>query len=91
MGFFGFGKKYTEEELQREISVLETLYRQAIGVNYTTKSRIQLKQELATQLYNVLDICKKGHFNGMESVLWCGNYTSLRNVTPMVQVFIEMM
>ncbi|MDE7430571.1 MAG: hypothetical protein K2N34_01415 [Lachnospiraceae bacterium] len=91
MGFFGFSKKYTKEDLHREISTLETLYRQAIGVNTTTKSRIQLKQELATQLYKILDICKKGNFNGMESVLWCGSYTSLRNVTPMVQVFIEMM
>ena len=91
MGLFGFGKRYTEEDLRIEISALENLYRQAIGCDATTKSRIQLKQELATKLYNVLDICKKGNFNGMETVMWCGNYTSLRNVTPMVQVFIEMM
>lgn len=91
MGLFGFGKKYTNEDLQREISTLESLYRQVIGVNTTTKSRHQLKQELATQLNKILDICKKGNFSGMETVMWCGSYTSLRNVTPMVQVFIEMM
>lgn len=91
MGLFGFSKKYTEEDLQIEICALEVLYRQAIGVDSTTKSRIQLKQESAKQLYKVLDICKKGNFSGMETVMWCGSYTSLRNVTPMVQVFIEMM
>lgn len=91
MGFFGFGKKYTEADLQNAIHTLDILYRQAIGVDTTTKSRTQLKQELAIQLHHVLDICKKGNFNGMETVMWCGNYTSLRNVTPMVQIFIEMM
>ncbi len=91
MGLFGFGKKYTEEDLQDAIHSLETLYRQAIGVTPSTKLRSQLKQELAIQLHHVLDICRKGNFSGMETVLWCGNYTSLRNVTPMVQVFIEMM
>lgn len=30
MGFFGFGRKYTKEELQREIHLLAALYRQAI-------------------------------------------------------------
>lgn len=91
MGLFGFGRKYTKEDLQREIHSLAALYSRAIGVDATTKSRSQLKQDLAAQLHRVLDICKKGNFDGMETVMWCGNYTSLRNVTPMVQVFIEMM
>ena len=97
MGLFGFGRKYTEDDLQREIHTLATLYRQATGVDSTTKSKSQLKQELTVQLHRVLDICKKGDFNGSETVEWnpglprTGNYTSLRNVTPMVQVFIELM
>lgn len=97
MGFFGFGRKYTKEELQREIHLLAALYRQAIGVDTTTKSRVQLKQELAIQLKNILDICKKGNFQGWETIEWnpgvprSGNFTSLRNVTPMVEVFIELM
>lgn len=91
MGLFGFGKKYTKEDLQNAINSLDALYRQAIGVDTTAKSRSQLKQELAIQLHHVLSICKKGNFSGMETVLWCGSYTSLRNVTPMVQVFIDMM
>ena len=91
MGLFGFGKKYTEEDLQREINALDTIYRQAIGVNTTIKSNSQLKQELTTQLCRVLDVCRKGNFNGMETVMWCGSYTSLRNVTPTVQVFLDMM
>lgn len=97
MGLFGFGKKYTEEDLQREIHVLATLFRQASSVDSTTKSKNQLKQELTVQLHKVLDIAKKGGFTGSETVEWnpglprTGNYTSLRNVTPMVQVFIELM
>lgn len=97
MGLFGFGKKYTEEDLQREIHTLAALFRQANGVDSTTKSKNQLKQELTAQLHKVLDIVKKGNFTGGETVEWnpglprTGNYTSLRNVTPMVQVFIELM
>lgn len=96
MGLFGFSKKYTEEDLQREIHTLAALFRQANGVDSTTKSKNQLKQELTVQLHKVLDIAKKGGFTGCETVEWnplsgTGNYTSLRNVTPMVQVFIELM
>lgn len=97
MGLFGFGRKYTEDDLQREIHTLAALVRQATGADATNKTRTQLKQELAMQLYKVLDVCKKGNFNGMELVEWnpglprTGNFTSLRNVTPMVQVLIEMM
>lgn len=97
MGLFGFSKKYTEEDLQREINVLASLFRQASGVDSTTKSKNQLKQELTVQLHQVLDICRKGGFTGGETVEWnpglpgTGNYTSLRNVTPIVQVLIELM
>ncbi len=91
MGLFGFGKKYTEEDLQNAINSLDTLFRQAMGVDTTTKSKSQLKQELAIQLHHVLDICRKGNFSGMETVLWCGSYTSLRDITPMVQVYIDIM
>lgn len=97
MGLFGFGKKYTEEDLQREIHILAALFRQANGVDSTTKSKNQLKQELTVQLHKILDIAKKGDFTRSETVEWnpglprTGNYTSLRNVTPMVQVFIELM
>ena len=97
MGLFGFSKKYTKEDLQREIHALAALFRQANGVDSTTKSKNQLKQELAVQLHQVLDIIKKGDFAEYETVEWnpglprTGNYTSLRNVAPMVQVFIELM
>ena len=97
MGFVGLGRKYSKEELQKEIHLLASLYRQAIGVDTTTKSRVQLKQELSIQLRNVLDICRKGNFQGWETVEWnpglprSGNFTSLRNVTPIVEIFIEMM
>lgn len=97
MGLFKFSQKYTEEDLQRETHALAALFRQANGVDSTTKSRNQLKQELTVQLHQVLDICRKGDFTGCEIVEWnpglprTGNYTSLSNVTPMVQVFIELM
>lgn len=97
MGLFGFGRKYTKEDLQQEIHTLATLFRQATGVDTTNKTRTQLKQELVMQLHKVLDVCNKGNFKGMETVEWnpglprTGNYTSLGSVTPMVQVFIEMM
>lgn len=97
MGLFSFGKKYTEEDLQEEINTLASLYRQAVGYEVSNQSRIQLKRELAKQLDIVLDICKKGDFCGWETVEWnpgpsrSGNYTTLRNVTPTVQVLLEMM
>ncbi|MCI7776189.1 MAG: hypothetical protein SPF66_05490 [Bacteroidaceae bacterium] len=97
MGFFGFGEKYTKEDLQREIHTLAALYRQATGTDNTTKSRAELKQALGLQLHKVLDVCKKGGFHGGETVEWnpgiprTGNFTSLRNVTPMVQMYIEIM
>lgn len=96
MGWFGFSNKYTKDDLQREIYALATLFRQATGVDSTTKSKNQLKQELTAQLHQVLDISKKGGFTGSEMVEWnpglprTENYTSLRNVTPMVQTFIEL-
>lgn len=91
MGLFGFGKKYTKEDLQREINVMESLYLQAIGVNMVSKSRTQVKQELAIQLHKVLEICKKGDFKGWETVRWLDLHTPLQSVTPMVQVLVEMM
>lgn len=97
MRLFGFGKNYSKEDLQREIHALAALFRQANGVDSTTKSKNQLKQELTVQLHQVLDIIQKGGFTGRETVEWnprlprTGNYTSLRNVTPMVQVLIELM
>ncbi len=96
MGLFGFGKNYTKEDLQREINSLASLFRQATGLDASTKSRAQLKQELTKQLNTVLNICKKGNFAGWETVEWnpgpskSGNYTTLRNVTPMVEIFLKM-
>lgn len=88
MGFFGFGKSYSKDDLDREIGKLRTLYVQAMG-----NRSPQLKRELASQLHTVLEVCKKGGFSGMETVEWPsqGCYTSLRDVTPAVQVFIEIM
>lgn len=88
MGFFGFGKSYTREDLNREIAKLRNLYIQSIR----NKSP-QMKRELTSQLHEVLEVCRKGGFTGMEMVEWPtqGNYISLRNVTPAVQVAIEMM
>ncbi len=88
MGFFGFGKSYTREDLNREIAKLRNLYIQSIG----NKSP-QMKRELTSQLNEVLKVCRKGGFYGMEMVEWPtpGSYTSLRNVTPVVQVAIELM
>lgn len=88
MGFFGFGKSYSKDDLDREVAKLRTLYTQAMG-----NSNPQLKRELATQLHEVLEVCRKGGFTGMETVEWPtpGSYTSLRNVTPPVQVLIELM
>lgn len=88
MGFFGFGKSYTKDDLDREIAKLRVLYIKAMS-----GSSPNLKRELAVQLNEVLSICKKGNFSGMETVEWPtpGSYTSLRNVTPPVQIMIEMM
>lgn len=88
MGIFRFGKSYTKNDLDREIAKLRELYVRAMG-----NSNAQTKKELAMQLHKVLEVCKKGGFNGSETVEWPtpGSYTSLRNVTPSVQVMIEMM
>lgn len=97
MRLFGFGKSYSRDDLQKEVKKLQDLYRQAIGIDSTNKSRAELRRELSTQLHALLEVCEKGGFNGMESVEWCpsspshGCYTSLRNVIPPVQVLIEMM
>ncbi|MBD5239649.1 MAG: hypothetical protein HDS64_07785 [Bacteroidales bacterium] len=86
MGFFGFGKSYTKDDLDREIAKLRTLYAQAMG-------NPQVKSQLAAQLREVLEVCHKGGFYGGEMVEWPtpGNYTSLRNVTPPVRVLLDMM
>lgn len=86
MGLFGFGKSYTEEDLQNEVTKLERLYIQAMG-----GGNQHLKRELTNQLEALLNVCRKGNFYGGEMVKWCGSYTSLRNITPPVQVLIEMM
>lgn len=88
MVFFSFGKSYTKNDLDREIAKLRSLYVQAMDSRSS-----QLKGELSSQLQEVLKICNRGGFSGMETVEWPapGHYTSLRNVTPAVQVMIEMM
>ena len=86
MGIFGFGRSYTEEDLQNEINKLEKLHIQAMS-----NRSASMKREFANQYDNVINICKKGNFSGMETVKWCGGFTSLRNVTSMVQVAIELM
>ena len=88
MGIFGFGKSYSKEDLDKEIAKLRTLYNHAM-----TQSSPQLKRELTMQLHNVLEVCRKGVFSGGETVEWpsSGCFTSLRNVTPPVQVLIELM
>lgn len=88
MGFFGFGKSYTREDLNREIAKLSTLYIQAMS-----NPNAQVKRELSNQLHEVLEICRKGGFDGSETVEWPskGHLTSLRNVTPPVQVMLELM
>lgn len=97
MGIFGFGKTITQDDLQMEVTKLQNLYRQAIGADSTNKSRSELKRELAVQFHKLLEVCREGNFSGMETVEWCptgpssGCYTSLRNVTPSIQVLIEMM
>lgn len=91
MGFFGFGRSCSKDDLDREIAKLRNLYQQAMGSS--NRPRSELKRELATQLHEVLEVFRKGNFNGMETVEWpsSGCYTSLRNVTPPVQILIEMM
>lgn len=86
MGLFGFGKSYSKEDLQREISKLENLYGRSIS-----GGNPQLKQDLINQFNYIMEICRKGHFEAWETVMWLGNYTSLRNVTQPVQVLIEIM
>ena len=88
MGIFGFGKSYSKEDLDKEIAKLRTLYNQAMG-----KPSPQLKKELAMQLNQVLEVCKKGGFSGGETVEWpiSGSYMPLCNVTPPVQILIELM
>ncbi len=97
MAFFGLGKKYTEEDLQREVTKLQSLYRQAIGIDRTDKSRTELKNELSKQLHLLLEVCRKGHFSGMETVEWCPNGPSygcfclLNNVTPPVEILLQIL
>lgn len=97
MGFLGFGKKYTMDDLQREVTKLQNLYRQAIGSDPLTMSRTELKRALRFQLYNVIEVCKKGNFVGWELVEWCptgpkhGFRTSLNGITPVVQTMIDLM
>ena len=88
MGFFGFGKSYSKEDLDREVGKLRALFLKSMGDNSP-----QIKRELAIQLQEVLEVCKKGGFNGSEMVEWptLGTYTSLRNVIPAVQVLVELM
>ena len=88
MGLFGFMKSYSEEDLDKEVAKLRTLYNQAIS-----NPSPQLKKELAMQLHEVLEVCRKGDFKGWETVEWptSGSFTSLRNVTPPVQVLLEFM
>lgn len=97
MGFFNFGKFYTQEDLQREITKLQKLYREALGSDATLRTKAELKSEMTKQLHEVLVICRKGKFYGGEMVEWCptspsyGCYTSLRSVTPVVQTMIDLM
>lgn len=93
MGLFEFGKRYTREDLDIEVEKLRDLYQQAMGAQKSNKSQYQLKKELSEQLHKLLVVCRKGGFNGMETVEWpcSGCYTSLRNVTPPVQVQIDSM
>lgn len=88
MGIFGFGKSYTKDDLNSEIAQLRTLYVEAMS-----NRSPQMKKALASQLKKVLEVCRKGNFAGWEIVEWPtpGNHTSLRNVTPTVQVMIDMM
>lgn len=87
MGIFNFGRKYSKEYLQQEISVMEELFNRAIG--FPSDEKIEIKQELLIQYKKVLDICRKGNFYGGETVKWNGMGTSLSNVTSIVQVFLE--
>lgn len=97
MGLFGFGKSYTQEDLQREVTKLETLYRQAIGSDHVTMSGVELKRKLEIQLHEVLEVCKKGNFIGWELVIWdpVGSKgvmrTPLNGITPVVQTMIDLM
>lgn len=87
MGLFGFGKSYSKEDLDKEIAKLRTLYIEAM-----TAPSPKLKRDLAQQIDEVMKVCEKGGFKGWETVEWPtpGTYTSLRNVTPPVQVLVEL-
>lgn len=88
MGLFGFLKSYSKEDLDKEIAKLRTLYNQAMS-----QPSPQLKKELAMQLHEVLEVCRKGGFSGGETVEWPmpGCFMPLQSVTPPVQVLIELM
>jgi hypothetical protein len=91
MSFFGFGKSFTKDDLNREVAKLRDLYLQTMGPS--SMSQTELKRKLALQLQEVLEVCKKGNFSGMETVEWTpsGCYMPISNITPAVQVLIELM
>lgn len=91
MSFLGFGKSYTKDDLNREVAKLKDLYLQTMGPS--SMSDTELKRKLALQLYEVLEICKKGNFSGMETVEWTpsGCYKPIGNITPAVQALVELM
>lgn len=60
MSFFGFGKSYTKDDLNREVAKLRDLYLQTMGPS--SMSQTELKRKLALQLQEVLEVCKKGNF-----------------------------
>lgn len=88
MSFFGCGKSYSRDDLDKGVAKLRELYVKTMSSNSP-----QLKRDLAAQLQDVLEVCRKGGFNGSEMVEWptLGSYTSLRNVTPAIQVLLELM
>lgn len=90
MAFFGLFA--TESDLDKILEKLRLLYQQAVDPRRSTMSRAELKHELKKQLNKLLDVCERGNFHGSQMVEWptSGCLTSLRNVTPEVQVLIEM-
>lgn len=84
MGIFGFGRSYSLNDLQNEITSLENFYKQAMSGHCS-------KNDLIRQFNKVINICDRGNFNGSETVKWLGSYTSLRNVTPDVEMVIRLM
>ena len=93
MGLFGFRKKYTEDDLHREVSKLRNLYLQAIGAQSTNKSRYELKRELFYQLKEVVTISDSGDICNNPTIEWptAGCFMPLYNAVPVVQVLIETM